>query len=109
MTNSVDDFRDCKKVENEIQLLTCPYCFDVKKAPDNLQTELINLQCHKELKEQFISAKCADYFRTLYAITNTAISKTPEIRCYQFLCVRTTVNKFFNEVEQIRFKETDDR
>jgi hypothetical protein len=51
MKNSIDDFRDCKKVENEIQLLTSPFCFDVKKAPDNPQTELINLQCDRGIKE----------------------------------------------------------
>jgi hypothetical protein len=63
--NSIDDFRDCKKVENEIQLLTCPFCFEVKKAPDNSQTELINLQSERGLNEQPTSAKSADSFRNL--------------------------------------------
>jgi hypothetical protein len=65
MKNSIDDFRDCKKAENEMQLLTCPFCFDVKKAPDNPQKGQINLQRDIGLKKQLTSAKCADFLTTL--------------------------------------------
>lgn len=48
-----------------MQLLICPFCFDVRKAPDSPQRELINLQNDKGLKEQLTPAKCSGFVATL--------------------------------------------
>jgi hypothetical protein len=39
-----------KKVENEIQLLTCLFSSDDEKAPDNVQLDLINFESDNGLK-----------------------------------------------------------
>lgn len=49
MKNSIINF---KKVENEIQLLTCPFIFILQQAPDNLQMKLSDLQNDTKIKEK---------------------------------------------------------
>jgi hypothetical protein len=53
MANSVDDFKDLKKLENEIQLMSCPFSSGLQKPPDVLQTEFIYLKVNNGLKEKF--------------------------------------------------------
>jgi hypothetical protein len=71
MKNFVDE------VENEIQLLICPYSFDAENSPDNLQLELSGFVSDNELKEDFSSVKRANYLRC-YMTLSTAISYTLE-------------------------------
>jgi len=44
-----------------IQLLTCPFSFDVEKAPDNVQLEVTDLHSDNRLREKFNSVKFADF------------------------------------------------
>jgi hypothetical protein len=78
MKNSVRQFKEFKKVENEIQLLTHPFSFDVVKASDNLQLEL---KSDNGVKEKLNSVKFSA-FSDCYAIPNTAIQKTKDRRCH---------------------------
>lgn len=54
-------FKDFRKVENEIQLLTCPFYFNVEKAPANLQLKLIAFWSTNGMKQKFNYVKCANF------------------------------------------------
>jgi hypothetical protein len=55
-------FKDFKKLQNEIQLLTCSFSSDFDKAPDTLHIELINLQSAEGLKRSSILWSVPIYF-----------------------------------------------
>jgi hypothetical protein len=52
------------KAENKIQLSTCPFFFDLEKAPGNLQMKLTDLQGDTKLKEMLNSVKHVSMFFT---------------------------------------------
>ena len=47
-------FCDVKAVAHRFQLLTSPFTIDIDSVPDNLQLELISLQCNEELRSKFL-------------------------------------------------------
>jgi hypothetical protein len=106
----ISQLKDFEKVENEIQLLTCLFSFDVEKLKIIFSRNQLTCRLINGLRDKFISVKCADFFGLL-CDSKYSDSKTLERR-YKFLHLHTTVNKhvfmFFTEVEQIRFKNMDD-
>lgn len=53
--------KDFGKVESSIDLLAAPFSCNVKKAPNNLQLELINLLSDNELKHKYISLSLLNF------------------------------------------------
>jgi hypothetical protein len=54
-----------KNVENEPELLTHSFFWNVEKAPDNLKLELTNTESDRALKEKFNFVHCATFFGLL--------------------------------------------
>jgi hypothetical protein len=48
-------------MEPEFMLFAFPLKADIKKAPGNLQMELINLQCDTNLNQKFSDTKLQDF------------------------------------------------
>jgi hypothetical protein len=46
-----EQFQDFKTMDSEFMLFAFPLKADIEKAPENLQMELINLQCDTNLKQ----------------------------------------------------------
>jgi hypothetical protein len=83
------------------QLLTCPFSFDVGKAPDNHHFELTDLQSDNGQREVHFMKFAS--FLDCDVIPNTVISETLERRCYQYLCSHRAVNK-----SDLRVQRTDE-
>jgi hypothetical protein len=58
-------FIKVKKAENEPELLTHSFFWNVKKAPDNLKLELTDMESDRALKEKFNFVHCAICFGLL--------------------------------------------
>jgi len=69
-----------QEVENKIQLTRCPFSFDNKMAPDNLQLELMDLQHDNRLNKIFSSVMYIYLYGT-FVTSNTAVSKIVERTC----------------------------
>lgn len=50
-------FKDMKKCADRFLLLSSPFTMDVDSAPDDLQMDLITLQCNEELKSKWLQLK----------------------------------------------------
>jgi hypothetical protein len=63
LREEVDErFQDFKIMEPEFMLLAFPLKADIEKAPENLQMELINLQCDTNLNLKFSETKLKDFY-----------------------------------------------
>jgi hypothetical protein len=58
-------FQDFKIMEPEFTLFAFPLKADIEKAPENLQMELINLQCDTNLNQKFSETKLQDFYSYL--------------------------------------------
>jgi hypothetical protein len=58
-------FQYFKIMEPEFMLFAFPFKADVEKAPENLQIELINLQCDTNLNQTFSETKLQDFYSYL--------------------------------------------
>jgi hypothetical protein len=58
-------FQDFKIMEPEFMLFAFPFKADIEKAPENLQMELINLQCDTNLNKKFSETKLQDFYSYL--------------------------------------------
>jgi hypothetical protein len=52
-------------MEPEFMLFAFPLKADIEKAPENLQTELINLLCDTNLNQKFPETKLQDFYSYL--------------------------------------------
>jgi hypothetical protein len=52
-------------MELEFMLFAFPFKANTKKAPENLQMELINLQCDTNLNQKFSETKLQDFYSYL--------------------------------------------
>jgi hypothetical protein len=57
-------FQDFKMMEPEFMLFAFPLKADIAKAPENLQMELINLQCDTNLNQKFLKQNCKIFILT---------------------------------------------
>uniref|UniRef100_A0AAR2LR24 DUF4371 domain-containing protein n=1 Tax=Pygocentrus nattereri TaxID=42514 RepID=A0AAR2LR24_PYGNA len=81
-TKSLDDlygefcrrFSDFGKIDKSLHLVSCPFTQDPETAPQELQLELIDLQCDTVLKEKFNSLKLDEFYASL------STDKFPNIR-----------------------------
>ncbi|XP_064411766.1 general transcription factor II-I repeat domain-containing protein 2A-like [Latimeria chalumnae] len=67
-------FSDFEKIEKTLELVSCPLSFDYEKAPQELQLELIDLQCDSTFKEKYNSEKLDELYASL------SETKFPNIR-----------------------------
>jgi hypothetical protein len=51
-------------MEPEFMLFAFPLKADIEKAPENLQMELINLQCDTNLNKKYSETKCKIFILT---------------------------------------------
>lgn len=58
-------FSDFEKIDKSLQLVSCPLSQDSETAPQELQLELIDLQCDSVLKEKFNSLKLNEFYASL--------------------------------------------
>ncbi|XP_065672071.1 general transcription factor II-I repeat domain-containing protein 2A-like [Hydra vulgaris] len=58
-------FQDFKKCEPKFPLFTSPFNFDIEKAEEDLQMELIKLQCDSVLKQQFTNVGVPKFYSFL--------------------------------------------
>lgn len=58
-------FGDFRRLENKLKILANPFTVDVESAPDNLQLELIDLQCKSVLKDSFNPENVVQFFKSL--------------------------------------------
>ncbi|KAK7134480.1 hypothetical protein R3I93_017791 [Phoxinus phoxinus] len=58
-------FSDFEKIEKSLQLVSCPLSLDSETAPQELQLELIDLQCDSVLKERFDSLNVDEFYASL--------------------------------------------
>ena len=58
-------FKDFKKIENEIHLISSPFACNVDNAPIDVQLELIDLQSDAVLAEYFKSASLLEFYSSL--------------------------------------------
>ncbi|KAK7127116.1 hypothetical protein R3I94_018341 [Phoxinus phoxinus] len=63
--NSAVDSLILKKIEKSLQLVSCPLSLDSETAPQELQLELIDLQCDSVLKERFDSLNVDEFYASL--------------------------------------------
>uniref|UniRef100_A0A8C3XKU8 HAT C-terminal dimerisation domain-containing protein n=1 Tax=Chelydra serpentina TaxID=8475 RepID=A0A8C3XKU8_CHESE len=56
---------DFEKIEKTLGLVSCPLSFDYEKVPQELQLELIDLQCDSTLKEKYNSEKLDEFYASL--------------------------------------------
>jgi hypothetical protein len=52
-------------MEPEFTVFAFPFKEDIEKAPENLQMELINLQCDINLNQKFCGTKLQDFYSYL--------------------------------------------
>jgi len=71
-----DRFRDFAAIEKEILLFTSPFSMDPDEAPENLQLELIELQCDNECRSRLQHLSLVPFYQQLDKI------KFPEIRTF---------------------------
>jgi hypothetical protein len=57
-------FQDFKIMEPEFMLFAFPFKAGIEKAPENLQMELINLQCDTNLNQSFLKQNCKIFILT---------------------------------------------
>lgn len=55
-------FGDFKSQEKMLKMFATPFSFDAEQAPENMQMELIELQCDTELQEKFESHDLLDFY-----------------------------------------------
>lgn len=67
-------FCDFGKIDRALQLVSCPFSQDPETVPQELQLELIDLQCDMVLKDKFNSLKLDEFYASLSA------AKFPNIR-----------------------------
>ncbi|CAM5151232.1 unnamed protein product [Eretmochelys imbricata] len=67
-------FSDFEKTKKTLELVSCPLSLHYKKAPQELQLELIDLQCDSTLKEKYNSEKLEEFYASL------SETKFPNIR-----------------------------
>uniref|UniRef100_A0A674JT19 HAT C-terminal dimerisation domain-containing protein n=1 Tax=Terrapene triunguis TaxID=2587831 RepID=A0A674JT19_9SAUR len=67
-------FYDFQKTEKTLELVSCPLSLDYKKAPQELQLELIDIQCDSTLKEKNNSEKQDEFYASM------SETKFPNIR-----------------------------
>lgn len=60
-------FSDFGKIDKSLQLVSCPFTQDPETAPQELQLELIYLQCDTILKEKFNSLRLDEFYASLSA------------------------------------------
>jgi hypothetical protein len=60
-----EPFHDFKVMEPEFLLFVLPLKADVQNAPENLQMELINLQCDTNLTQKFSQTDLQDFYSHL--------------------------------------------
>ncbi|XP_071059413.1 general transcription factor II-I repeat domain-containing protein 2B-like [Pseudochaenichthys georgianus] len=58
-------FKDLRKIEDEMQLVSSPFTCSVDNAPSDVQLELIDLQSDAVLAEHFKSASLLDFYSSL--------------------------------------------
>ncbi|XP_065658975.1 general transcription factor II-I repeat domain-containing protein 2-like [Hydra vulgaris] len=58
-------FQDFKKCEPKFALFTSPFNFDIEKVEEDLQMELIELQCDSVLKQQFTDVGVPKFYSFL--------------------------------------------
>lgn len=58
-------FSDFEKIDKSLQLISCPFTQDPETVPEELQLELIDLQCDTVLKEKFNSVKLDEFYASL--------------------------------------------
>uniref|UniRef100_A0A8C0IYY8 Uncharacterized protein n=1 Tax=Chelonoidis abingdonii TaxID=106734 RepID=A0A8C0IYY8_CHEAB len=58
-------FSDFEMIEKTLELVSCPLSFDYERAPQELQLELIDLQCDFNLKEKYNSEKLYEFYALL--------------------------------------------
>ena len=81
-------FSDFGKIDKSLQLVSCPFTQDPETAPQELQLELIDLQCDTVLKEKFNSLKLDDFF-----LPNFQTSRRWHRGCWCCLGPRMCVNR----------------
>lgn len=57
-------FSELVKYDKIFEIFTCPFHVDVNSVPENLQMELIELQCNDEMKHIFASTSKIDFYNT---------------------------------------------
>jgi hypothetical protein len=77
MKNSVENL-DFQRSENETQLSTCPFAFDVERVLDNLQLKLSDCRLMTKRDVQFCEVGHFFFFLYRCIIPNTAASKILE-------------------------------
>ncbi|CAM1320288.1 EPM2AIP1 (predicted) [Pycnogonum litorale] len=60
-------FVDFKSMEDQFTLLMQPFSFDIERASNDLQLELIDLQADNSLKESFKELKLTEFYASLKA------------------------------------------
>lgn len=63
------------KIDKSLQLVSCPFTHEPEMAPQELQLELIDLQCDTVFKEKFNSVKQGEFYASLSAAKFPNIQK----------------------------------
>jgi len=102
-------FKDFRKLESKLKILSSPFTVDVESAPVSLQLELIDLQSNTVLKDLFNpGVNIFQFFKSL----NQDVSQLERLcqRNVGDVCVDLRVRTDFldNEAKQVRPAFTDD-
>lgn len=62
-------FSDFENIDKSLQLVSCPLSQDSETAQQELQMELIYLQCDSVLREKFNSLKLDEFYASLSTAT----------------------------------------
>ncbi|XP_029443929.1 uncharacterized protein LOC115083936 isoform X2 [Rhinatrema bivittatum] len=60
-------FADFEGIESTLELVSCPLLFDYERAPEELQLELIDLQCDSTLKKKYNAENLGAFYASLSA------------------------------------------
>ena len=86
-------FQELKKYEISFEIFTSPFDVDVNKSPAELQMELIDLQCNKELQHIFEKRSKVEFFQKF--ITE---EKFPNLRMHALKLVSAFGSTYICEI-----------
>ncbi|XP_068107468.1 general transcription factor II-I repeat domain-containing protein 2-like [Hyperolius riggenbachi] len=103
-------FQDFAAIEKEISLFSSPFSVDPDDAPEQLQLELIELQCDSELRSRYQQLSLVNFYRQLdkgrFQEIRTQAKKMLSLFGSTYLCEKTFSAMNFNK-NRVRTRLSD--
>lgn len=105
-------FGDFKAQEAELQIFSAPFSFDAERAPENMQMEIIELQCDSELREKFNNHTLLDFYSKFISNTRFPVLRRHALFVASLFGSTYICEQLFSTMKQVKSKSrnkiTDD-